>query len=162
MITYRNETAHRMLTFFAEIQVMAKEEQATQVMLERHWVELADHKDLMVLDPDYEKYRRMVERDALVIITAREDEKLIGYVVIICDTHLHYKTLKVALEDIHYVDPAYRRHGIFTGMLIEAERVLSERGIKIALFRVKPKSDHGALFEGQGYAPLETVWGKRL
>lgn len=152
-----------MFRFFTDLKAMLVENwQNVDEMLQNHWKEVALDQELMKLDPDYERYRKLVEQNALVVITAREDDKMIGYAIYFLARHLHYKTLLMALEDIHYIDPTHRNQGVGSAMLAKGEEVLKGLGVCYVHLRKKAKSEETNLYADLGYSPIETVWGKRL
>lgn len=166
MISYQREEGLRLLSTVAELKTMMAEksvdDERRQNMFLEHWKEVADEKDLMVFDPDYARYRQLIEANRLVVVTARLDNNLIGYVFYMLAPHLHYKTRLMALEDIHYVTPEHRHQGAGKEMLTKGEEVLKAMGVCYVFLRTKVKHDHGELFAQIGYTQVETVWGKRL
>lgn len=162
MIEYRHEFGMQLAAFFNDLRDHVGPQMRTHMLLSNHWAEIATHTDLMKLDIDYARYRQLVEKGALVVVTARDDNMLIGYVTFFLMYHPHYKTVLVASEDIHYVDPAYRHRGVGTGMLKKAEETLVGKGVRFATMRTKVHADHGALLRDLGYAAMETVYGKEI
>ena len=78
-------------------------------LIEAHWQEIALHQDTIQLNPNWPQYFRLEEEGKLHVYTAREDDKLVGYFVMIVVPHLHYSDHSFAHNDVIYVDPAYRK-----------------------------------------------------
>ena len=161
-ISFQHEHGLGLLGLLGKIQKQVNEGSDVHELFHSHWKEIATNKDMLVLNPDYSRYRKLIERDMLVVISARDGGKIIGYIIIMVDNHAHYKTVKVSLEDIHFIDPKYRHQGIGRGMILAAEEVLRKRGVQLATMRVKLHSDHGPLLQELGYSPLETIYAKEL
>jgi GNAT superfamily N-acetyltransferase len=164
MITYRHEPASELLRFFSECKALAlaSDTKDAQAMFGDHWEEIASKKHILVLDLDYEAYVKLIQAGCLEVVTARDDDKLVGYITIILSKHLHYKTVIVAKEDVHFVHRKYRGRMIGDGMLKEAERVVEKRGAKLMFVHTKPHSDHGALLEKIGYSRFEIIYAKEI
>ena len=95
-----------------------------------HWEELALHKEKVPLDPQYNVY---LERDAqggVILVTAREDGKLIGYFVGFIAPGLHYQTCLTCTMDIFYVHPDHRGGGTGYHLFKSAEKELKRRGVQ--------------------------------
>ena len=90
---------------------------------ELHYDEIATHKDLKVLKPDYDKYLEMERLGMLRVFTVRNQVEergittmaegryrgdLIGYFVTFISPHMHYSDCIYALNDILYIHPDYR------------------------------------------------------
>jgi GNAT superfamily N-acetyltransferase len=161
-ITYRQVPPERIIEFFTDVKQQAENNKEIHDAFADHWTEIADHKDILKLDPDIKRYFYLLEHKKIVVVSAREGEKLVGYIIIFVSPHMHYQTVLFALEDIHYVLPEYRGRGIFKEILRTAEQVLTGMGVKFSTLRTKFKSDHGALFEELGYVPIEAIYMKRL
>ena len=46
-----------------------------------HWEEVANNKDTIPLDIDWERYRALDDDGSLHVLTARDDGELVGYVM---------------------------------------------------------------------------------
>lgn len=161
-ITFRYEDGARLVRFFSDMTTFMADKIRLDELTKSHWGEIATNQEFLKLDLDHAKYVRLAETNSLVVVSAREGDAMIGYAVFVVSCHLHYKTVLMAMEDVHYIHPTYRGRGIGTGMIQEAERVLRARGVKILTMRVKLKSDHGELLEDLGFTPIERVYAKVL
>ena len=129
MITFQEETLE---------QIHDKE---LEDMLELHTEELS--KFSVSLNPDWERYQQIEDIDALHIVTARDNEKLIGYYVSIITTHHHYKDALIAENDVHYILPKYRKGWLGYKFLKRAIQFLKDRNVDIILHTMK--ADHSYL-----------------
>ena len=73
------------------------------ILFEEHYIEIARNKHLMVLKPDEETYRKSEEMGSIFILSARQDNVLIGYSVNFVTNHLHYADLKLAQNDLLFI-----------------------------------------------------------
>jgi hypothetical protein len=77
-------------------------------LLAAHYHEIAWYQDKIPFDPDWERYAAMAELGIIHIVTARDDERLIGYFVSLVSPGMHYKQTLYALNDVLWLHPDYR------------------------------------------------------
>jgi hypothetical protein len=131
--------------------------------LDRHYEEIAEDKSIIgPLDPDFDAYQDLENKDKLRILTARENGKLIGYYIAILGKSLHYKTIIGAAEDIHYIAPEHRKGTVGIRLLVEAEKMIRAARATLTMAKTKVAHDHGLIFERLGYRPFERVFVKVL
>lgn len=125
-------------------------------LLERHWNEIARNKDLISLDPDYERYAMLDEAGKLCVCIARENGTLVGYACYIVDYHLHYKSTLWAVSDIFWLAPECRKAGVGMRLFKFVESVLHDRGVIVmhTTFKVAHPAA-GRLLEAMGHATIE-------
>ncbi len=134
-------------------------------LLERHWNEVARNRDAVPLRIDHVRYAKLDERDALLICTARDGAKLVGYAVyfLMPFGNLHYVGTPWAESDVFWLDPNLRLGRVALRLFEFTEQMLRERGIVV--MHTRAKNDHpaaGALLQHIGHAPIETVYSKFL
>ena len=129
MITFQEETLS---------QIRGKE---LDGILKLHSEELT--KFSVSLNPDWDRYQQIEYVNALHIVTARDDKKLIGYYVSIIATHHHYKDALIAENDVHYILPEYRKGWLGYKFLKQAIQFLKGRNVNIILHSMK--ADHSYL-----------------
>lgn len=131
-------------------------------LTEQHYNEI-DHylqRNKCSLDPDYDKYFLIEESGGLQIVTAREDDnRLIGYVFYLVDTHAHYSGVTFGYCDILFVDPGYRNSGVASEMLLYAEKNI---GCDYMTLSEKPGHEFPRLISSLNYELLETTYVKRV
>ena len=74
----------------------------------QHWQELGLDLDLEIA-PDIEKMKIIEGLGMFKVVTVRADSKLVGYLLAVVSTHLHYKTSPpMFIVDAYYIAPEYR------------------------------------------------------
>jgi hypothetical protein len=96
-------------------------------LLEQHVEELATRKDLMILDPDWDRYASLEMAGALVMLYAWHDEELVGYSCSVVTHHMHYKGLTVAHNDVLFITKPWRSTRVGFGLMAETERAVRAR-----------------------------------
>jgi GNAT superfamily N-acetyltransferase len=131
-------------------------------LLHSHWEEVAVNKDVIKLNPDWDAYYNLEEVGILKIFTARSDGVLVGYFVVLCRTHIHYKDHIFAANDILYLHKDYRKG--FTGakLMKFAEKCLQEDGVSVLVVNTKRHKPFDSLLEWLGYKHVENVYSKLL
>jgi GNAT superfamily N-acetyltransferase len=112
------------------------------------------------VDPDFEQYKALAAVGALVVMTMRDAEVLVGYVTGTCWRGMHHRHFVVAQSDSFYVEPAFRGYAM---RLVRAyEREMIKRGA-VALNSLT--HTNGPLYKlllARGYVPDETMLEKRV
>jgi GNAT superfamily N-acetyltransferase len=127
----------------------------------RHWQELGLDLDLKI-DPNVEAMRKMEAMGMWKVLTVRDGERLVGYVLAVFSPHLHYHTSPpMFIVDAYYVEPDYR-NGAGAKLLKFAESVAKSLGaIKIYL-TCKVHRDHSELFQALGFRLSDYAFIKRI
>ncbi len=132
-------------------------------LLEAHFAEASDMAMYSKMDPDWPRYLVADANDQFFMFTARVDGKLIGYAGFWVYFHSHCKTVKVASEDLYYVEPKSRR-GLWAAMKLFrfSEAALRAVGCKrIRLTQRKGLSLEG-FFGRNGYSVSATEYVKDI
>jgi GNAT superfamily N-acetyltransferase len=126
-----------------------------------HWQELGMDLDLEIA-PDVAKMRALEKLGVWKVLTAREDGRLVGYLLAVVSVHLHYmNSPRMFIVDAYYVSPE-SRNGTGTKLFRFAEAFAKELGtIKIYL-SCKVHRDHSALFLALGYQLSDYAFIKRI
>lgn len=127
-----------------------------------HWLEIAEDKDKIPLSPDWINYEALNSAGLLHTLTAREDDKLIGYCIYIVRNHLHYSTCLTAQSDILYILPEYRNNNAGVNILLYGEEVLKSLGVEKIYLHCKVKHDLTKLFEKLDYNKVEYSFSKYI
>jgi hypothetical protein len=141
-----------------------------QPLLQAHWEEIALYKDKVPLAPDYDLYRKMEGRGALLICMARYEDKIVGYGVYFVHRGMHYMKTLVATNDVIYIEPAERGDslGAIENELLASEFIrfaefkLKMRGVSVINYRIKVDKDWSGLAESEGYPRVEYIHQKYL
>jgi ribosomal protein S18 acetylase RimI-like enzyme len=126
-----------------------------------HYDEVAEYKDVLKLNPDYEYFRKLFDAGRLLCTVVRDDGKMIGYVGTHLTAHPNYRT-QAASIDTYFLLPSYRGQGIGSAMLAQAMGQAKEAGARFIMSRQKVKSPHIALFNSLGFKPYDLVVAREL
>lgn len=128
-----------------------------------HWEELALDQLLFQRDLDHDRYLKLDELGMMHVVTARDDGRLVGYIVCFVMPHMHYKSSGlVALADMYFLLREYRKGGLGVRMFREMERGLKARNVIRAHMSCKVHEDHTKLFEGMGWTLTDLTFSKLL
>lgn len=136
---------------------------ASELIFPQHWRALALDQDRIHLSVDNELYSKCDKRGLLYVVTARNNSLLVGYIFFWVMLHPHYKDFGLqASTDAFFVLPQYRIGGLGARMLMAAEALLRERGVKKVSISVKLHEDHSDVIEALGWKPTDKVFTKCL
>lgn len=127
-----------------------------------HWAEIALDQDSIKLDVDTDAYRELDQKKLLLIVTARDDGKLIGYHKSFIKPHIHYRTSVTAYVDIFYIHPDYRKGMTAVKMFRAVEVEMRKIGVQKIYTGAKVHFDLSPLFKRLGYRHIENVYSKLL
>ena len=131
-------------------------------LFEEHSQELTQNKRLMVLEPDAERYLAMDAMGLLLVLLAYEGDDLVGYSVNVVTTHLHYKALTFASNDLLYVAPAHRGGRLWLQLRRETRRVARERGAVLMLWHAKEGTTLAKLLPRMGCKVQDIIFSEEL
>ena len=127
-----------------------------------HWRELALHQEQIPLSIDEAKYETLDKTGILLVITARDSGKLVGYYLWFLMPHLHYSNAgPMGLTDMYFVLPEYRQ-GTGARLFIASEHELRKRGIVKAITSCKVHEDHTIFLEHLGWTFSDKTFVKYL
>lgn len=118
--------------------------------------------NLPEMDIDWGKYLQLESLDMFKIITVRLEGKLIGYLVSIITTGLHYSNHKFATVDSVYVSPCYRGGTISYRLIKESVKYLKDIGADVVQLYVKTHIPFDKLCTHLGFKESERVYIKVL
>lgn len=146
-----------MAKFQQELLSLCEQEVAPLAVLE--WEESGHPSEGLCID--WDQYFTLEDAGALKFFTAREGEKLIGYIVVIVVAPLTTKGSLVAMLDSVYVAKPYRGK---TGRKLFAfvESCMKDDGIYRVMASSSAKRPIGAFLERMGYCEVETKFEKAL
>ena len=131
-------------------------------LLQDHWEEVAVNKSVIKMNPDWDAYHNLEDNGALKIFTARSDEDLIGYFVVLLRNHIHYKDHIFAANDVLFLKQEYRKGLTGANLMKFAEKCLKEDGVSVLVVNTKRHSPFDGLLEWLGYSHVENVYSKYL
>jgi hypothetical protein len=146
-----------------------------------HWQELGLDLDLEIA-PDFEKMAVLEGMGMFKVVTVREIEecdahegggedmgcvcgergRLVGYLLAVVNTHLHYRNSpKMLIVDAYYVAPECRS-GTGVKLVRFTEELAHQLGAIKIYFSCKVHKDHSRLFQGLGYRLSDYAFTKRV
>jgi len=132
-------------------------------LLTDHKDEVAHYKDIP-LDVDWDKYYKLQELNVFVMVTIRDDKRLIGYAVYFVGPNPHYQESIQALQDILFLHPDYRNCGNGYHLIEASEMELRKLKVQVVQQHVKRKKelDFSRLLHRMGYEDSDLILVKRL
>lgn len=127
-----------------------------------HYEELSIVKEHYLLEPDYETYKKIADCGLLKLITVRDDSSLIGYIMLIVTPSLHYKSCKIAVEDLYFLKKEYRKGRIGIEIFKFMEKEMLALGVNKIALTTKVHLDNSKLFEYLGYSFSEKTFVKMI
>jgi hypothetical protein len=132
-------------------------------LLENHYQEIALNKDQIKLEPDWDVYKTLGEKNMLHIVFAKDGEELVGYYVGVIRPHLHYKSSLTAYNDVYFINPKARNvHMIAIRLFKFIEETLKKRGVQRMTMNTKFHKNVGLLFERLNYEQSDIVYTKMI
>lgn len=131
-------------------------------LLEQHWQEVALDQKIIKLNPDWQAYYDLEDCGALKVFTARCDDTLIGYFVVLCRKHLHYVDHIFAFNDLLYLHKDYRKGFTSVKLMKFAEKCLKEDGVSVVVVSTKNYKPFDPLLRWLGYDHIENIYSKTL
>lgn len=129
-------------------------------LLKMHYDELTLNKEHVILDPDWERYADLEKQGKLIIYTARDGDKLVGYSVFFMNQHIHYKNNLFAMNDVLFLHPDYRKNSCGPKLIMFCDQELSKLGKVKITWHVKFTRDFRPILHRLGYVDEEVMCGK--
>jgi GNAT superfamily N-acetyltransferase len=136
--------------------------QAMDALLQDYFARTIASEGLPPLRMDWLAFQRLENAGALVLVTARDADELVGFVMYLVVPHLHHIGVTVAACDILAVDVDARGRGIARKMVEAAEPILKERGAAIVTHQFRVCYDVKPLFPKLGFQLIEQGYMKEL
>lgn len=127
-----------------------------------HYDEIAKHKHVMRLSPDWLRYKALEQMDGLLLLAAFQDGALVGYAVSFLVTHMHYSEMLYAQNDVLFVAPDHRASRIGIRLLRETERVAVSRGARMVMWHAKEGTALAEILPRMGYGVQDIVFSKEF
>ena len=132
-----------------------------------HWQDLGPYREKMPLSPNMPVYEFLESVGQLLCLTARQDGKLIGYLIAKTGPGLHYSETNQAITDIPYVHPEVTQRGLIMMRLFRrAEEEFRKIGVGPWFASYKVGSRHAAsmdrLLRHVGMVPCDLQYSKWL
>ena len=131
-------------------------------LFEEHYEEIARNKQIMKLKPDEETYRKMESAQQIFILSARQDDVLIGYSVNFVTNHLHYADLRIAQNDLLFISKEHRGGRIGLKLIRETDNHATSLGCKLMLWHCKENTTLSGLLPRIKYGVQDIIYSKEL
>ena len=132
------------------------------VLFEEHYEEIARNKEVMKLKPDEKAYRNLEEANQIFILSAWQDDVLIGYSVNFVLNHPHYADLLLAQNDLLYIKKEMRGSRAGLRLIKETETHATSLGCKLMLWHAKENTALGAILPRLKYGVQDIIYSKEL
>lgn len=141
--------------------------QDAKALFPGHWDEIASHKEFRRFNPDFNLRFIAEKHGKLLIATARDAGRLIGYIDWLIYGDMNAKDNLIAETDIYYVEERPNRALILRSVIKCSLRALEDRGVTIIRPRTKAKTEGlgrgaGLIWESLGFKLLEFIYSKEV
>jgi GNAT superfamily N-acetyltransferase len=140
------------------IENLAKVRREIEPLLKQHYDEIALNKDIIKMNPDWEAYARLDAVNALRIYTARRNDKLLGYFVVIVSKSLHYRDHLFANNDVIFLAKPARKGLTGVKLIKYAIDSLAAEGITKLHINTKAHQPFDAILERLNFEEIERVY----
>lgn len=130
-----------------------------QVLAALAYVEVGEG---LSFSPDVSGYENLYEGGHLVILTAREDGNMIGYLLMVVRKHFHSTGIKAGTEEAMYLKPEKRIGTTGIRMMKIMEVVLKSLGVQRVYYTSRPQRDLSRLYSRLGFSPVASIFAKNL
>ena len=131
-------------------------------LFEEHYEEIARNKEVMKLKPDEKAYHKLEEANRIFILSAWQDDVLIGYSVNFVLNHPHYADLVLAQNDLLYIKKEMRGSRAGLKLIKETEKHATSLGCKLMLWHAKENTSLSAILPRLKYAVQDIIYSKEL
>ena len=132
------------------------------VLFEEHYEEIARNKQVMKLKPDEKAYYKLEKANQLFILSAWQNDVLIGYSVNFVLNHPHYADLLLAQNDLLYIKKEMRGSRAGLKLIKETETHATLLGCKLMLWHAKENTALGAILPRLKYGVQDIIYSKEL
>lgn len=112
--------------------------------------------------PNWEVYKSLQEKKQLVALGGFYNDVMIGYVILLVISPLHYKTTTIAVSDTIFVDKSFRNSTLGLRFIKESEQKAKILGATKVNWYVKENSNLETLFEKKKYKVRDIIMTKDL
>tara|TARA_R110002167_G_scaffold69696_2_gene196314 strand:+ start:1486 stop:1944 length:459 start_codon:yes stop_codon:yes gene_type:complete len=132
------------------------------VLIDLHYKEIALNQSKVKLNPDWDVYRALENEGKLKIFTARDNDTLVGYFVVVVGVNMHYKDHTFACNDIIYLHKDYRKGFAGIKLIKFAKKCLTEDGVSVLTINTKVHQPFDKVLERLGFNLIERVYSSYL
>ena len=129
-------------------------------LLQLHYSEVAWNQSKIPLVVNKNAYYTMEENGMIVCFTARVAGNLVGYAAFFMSPHPHYAMTLYGSNDVVFLHPAHRGHGM--DFITYCEKELRDLGRNVITLHVKNTFNFGPAIEKLGYELTDLIYQKWL
>jgi GNAT superfamily N-acetyltransferase len=133
-----------------------------QEILDEYWPATAAGKDMPPLDMNWSFYDLLAQNGKLLVVTARDDDYMEGFVMYVVSHLPHHKSIVGATCDILATRLGSRNMGIGRMVMTEAENMLRVIGARYITHQFRTCYTDEPLFPKLGYKLYEQSYMKEL
>lgn len=126
-----------------------------------HWNECERHLQPAGVKVNVEALKALEEVGALLALGVFDDERLVGYCVLILSPHLHYD-ITTATVDLLFLAEEYRRGRVGLEMIERANALAKERGAEGVTWAAKPDSTLDHILQRLYGEPVDKLYYARV
>lgn len=146
------------LTF--QVEKWSECEKDMQWLYPMHWSEVASGAHGIPLKLNYEMYDFLEKDNQLLVVTARDDDKIVGYHVMFINYHIRYKDSLTATSDAYFLHQNYRKGFNGYNLFKFTLKILKELGVYRMITQTKVSLNRGAIFKRLGFKETEVIYTK--
>lgn len=136
-----------------------------EAMIPEQWEEMAQGFEGMTYQPNWALYLAAEERGVGMLLTAREDEVLLGYFGFLVHPHLSAQAQLAATSTPYYVRKMHNnltRGLVLRSLIRESVKKLKSRGVSLISIRTHHWASAGKILESLRFKPFETSYMLKL
>ena len=126
-------------------------------LFQADWDETNIHANKTTLKINYEKYELLYKAGKLLIVAARDDEKLVGYLLFGITGSMHHSEL-VASSIGLYVIKEYRGCGVAKNLIESSINIIKKTKIKKICINTAPINDIGPMLKPHGFELEQKIY----
>lgn len=131
-------------------------------LVQHNYEEIEKTKLGVDLNIDWDLYEKLNDMNKLIVVSVRNNKKLIGYSCYLLTFHPNYKDVLFGQNTVLYVTPEYRGRNTAFKLLEFCEDILKLKGAQFISAHVKPEVDYSPLLESIDYFKNETIYFKKI
>jgi hypothetical protein len=110
--------------------------------------------------PDVPKYILLDTHGRLLVLTAREEKKIVGYQIVVLTPHPHDHQVLCGMVDAHFLSKSHRKGMTGLRLIKETLSVLRQLGVQLVVYNTK--NQFQKVFEKLGFEQTAVVMTRWL
>lgn len=130
--------------------------------IEIHYQEIATHKHVKRLDPDWDQFFEMEDKGICRCFTARADNELVGYFITFTCPHIHFRGCIMSHNDAVFLHPAWRGVGAYRFFCAAIQDLKDNTDSDMLAVHMKLHAPFRKLLTKLGFEQTEENWELEL